>query len=384
MIPLFEQEMTVIEQTKLQQYEAVIEHGLQTFVDVGNALLAIRDEHLYRPHQTFEEYCQERWHMTRGYANELIRAANVVKNLDGIPSNTLPQTPHQVRPLATLAPEDQRAAWQEAVETAPDGRITGAHVASVVERYKQPGPPAEDEDGEVELTDLSVTVYCPECHVVRSEWYKAVLGSDVTYRCGVCESEFTPGEWEDLQQEDDEADATGIANVVMPNRAYKNSSESNEWYTPRTLIEKAIEVMGAIDLDPASSEKANKTVAASKIYTIEDNALVQSWKGRVWLNPPYGNDVEPFVAKLIESVESGDVSEALLLVAARTDTAWFRRLRRYPRCFIWGRIKFINGDTGEPGDPAGFPSMVVYMGPKFLAFVDEFKSIGDVYTWWRE
>lgn len=36
------------ERNELAQHEGVIERGLKTFVDVGNALLAIRDKRLYR------------------------------------------------------------------------------------------------------------------------------------------------------------------------------------------------------------------------------------------------------------------------------------------------------------------------------------------------
>jgi phage N-6-adenine-methyltransferase len=164
-------------------------------------------------------------------------------------------------------------------------------------------------------------------------------------------------------------------------RAYKNSSATNEWYTPREYIDHAIAVMGGIDLDPASSEAANRNVQAARIYTVDDLALMQPWYGRVWLNPPYGDDVLSFVDKLLVSYESGDVTEALLLVAARTDTAWFRKLRAYPRCFIWGRIHFINGETGETGEGAGFPSMVVYLGPNYQTFKDEFSAVGDIYIW---
>jgi hypothetical protein len=62
-----------------------IKHGLQTFVDVGAALLEIRDSKLYRKeYGTFEEYCNKRWGWQRNYANKLIRAAEVVENLGTI------------------------------------------------------------------------------------------------------------------------------------------------------------------------------------------------------------------------------------------------------------------------------------------------------------
>jgi hypothetical protein len=50
--------------------------------------------------------------MQKAYANETIRAASIVQNLDGIPSK--PTAVSQVRPLAGLEPEQQRQAWAAA------------------------------------------------------------------------------------------------------------------------------------------------------------------------------------------------------------------------------------------------------------------------------
>ena len=54
-------ELSVVEVQRLEALESVIDAGMQTFVHVGNALLEIRDNRLYRnTHRTIEEYCQER------------------------------------------------------------------------------------------------------------------------------------------------------------------------------------------------------------------------------------------------------------------------------------------------------------------------------------
>jgi|32_taG_2_1085360.scaffolds.fasta_scaffold21416_4 hypothetical protein len=60
-----------------------------------------------------------------------------------------------------------------------------------------------------------------------------------------------------------------------------------ELITPYDLVIAAKEVMGEIDLDPASSKFANEYVRANKIYTPSDDALnTDPWEGNVYLFPP--------------------------------------------------------------------------------------------------
>ena len=63
-----------------------------------------------------------------------------------------------------------------------------------------------------------------------------------------------------------------------------------EWYTPRQYLDAAVKVMGAIDLDPASSDAAQYNVQATKYFTLKDDGLSQRWFGRVFCNPPYTNN----------------------------------------------------------------------------------------------
>jgi hypothetical protein len=63
----------------------------------------------------------------------------------------------------------------------------------------------------------------------------------------------------------------------------------NECYTPVKFLDAAREVLGGFDLDPASSDMAQRVVKAAHYFTEATNGLVQEWRARsVWLNPPYG------------------------------------------------------------------------------------------------
>jgi hypothetical protein len=125
-------ELSTTEAQELNRCEAVIEAGLQTFVEVGMALLKIRDGRLYREsHDTFQNYCRDRWAMSRQRANQLVDAAKVMENLTTIVVK--PATESQARPLVGLAPDQQRQVWSQAIETAPNSKITAEHVKATVD-----------------------------------------------------------------------------------------------------------------------------------------------------------------------------------------------------------------------------------------------------------
>ena len=68
----------------------------------------------------------------------------------------------------------------------------------------------------------------------------------------------------------------------------KHSSKSAEHFTPIVIVEAARRTLGRIDLDPASTQEANKIIRAGRIYTKAENGMKAGWSGRVFLNPPGG------------------------------------------------------------------------------------------------
>jgi hypothetical protein len=155
--------------------------------------------------------------------------------------------------------------------------------------------------------------------------------------------------------------------------AVHHSSESPEHYTPPAIVDLVADCLGAIDLDPCSNPE--KTIPAKRHYTSADDGLGKPWRGRVYMNPPYGDGIEQWVAKLCQEHERADgVSEAIALVPARPDTQWFKCLRNYVCCFVEGRLTF-GGNT----DPAPFPSAIFYLGEDIGKFYDHFQGIGDIW-----
>lgn len=161
------------------------------------------------------------------------------------------------------------------------------------------------------------------------------------------------------------------------NTAAVTQSLTNEWYTPAEYIEAARRVLGGFDLDPASCEEANQVVQAARFHSERDPGLAHEWKGRVWLNPPYGRLAGEFVVNLAREYDAGNVTAAIALVNAHcTDTTWFRPLWDHTLCFTHGRLNFGAGTARRSGSTHG--SVFAYLGPDPQAFAAEFTRYGAI------
>jgi hypothetical protein len=127
--------LTPEESAILADLELCITDNFRVFFRVGSALTKIRDRKLYRQtHGTFEEYCRERFDIAARTAYQYIEASETVQHISECAqiAHILPANESQVRPLTRLDQGAQLIAWETAITTCPDGKITARHVASVV------------------------------------------------------------------------------------------------------------------------------------------------------------------------------------------------------------------------------------------------------------
>ena len=149
-----------------------------------------------------------------------------------------------------------------------------------------------------------------------------------------------------------------------------------EWYTPIDLVNAAREVMGSIDLDPASSEKANSQIGALRYYS--DNGLDRPWFGNVWMNHPFSRANNPlWVKRLVDWYESREGLQACCITFAATSETWFRPLLNYPQCFIHGRTNYYL-PSGEKKTGVTKGSVITYLGNNTDKFKEVFSRFGTV------
>lgn len=132
------------------------------------------------------------------------------------------------------------------------------------------------------------------------------------------------------------------------------SSKKMDWATPQKFFDD-LNSEFHFTLDPCADSSNHK---CENYFTQEQDGLRQSWGGQtVFCNPPYGRAIKDWVKKCSEEVHKPGTT-VVLLIPARTDTAYFHDyIYQKPNVeirFIRGRLKFGDGSNSAP-----FPSMVV-------------------------
>jgi phage N-6-adenine-methyltransferase len=150
-----------------------------------------------------------------------------------------------------------------------------------------------------------------------------------------------------------------------------------EWYTPEAILTPVRQVLGEIDLDPASCEAAQARVQARTYYSRADDGLRQAWHGKIFLNPPYKlPDVARFIGKLFEEWEADHATDAIVIVNSATSTAWFQRAFEMADavCFPQGKIKFHHAT--KDGQHPCTPQTILYYGDAVERFCAVFAAVG--------
>ena len=204
------------------------------------------------------------------------------------------------------------------------------------------------------------------------------------------------------------------------------TSGKQEYYSPFDLVDAARWVMGGSDLDPTSSEQANREIVkaadfyAAPGYTqfvvpevdpelptrtyLGKGGLDHQLHGRIWMNHPFGNPENAckpnctkkvcrkrgyhlgsdmpgnadWINHIIGEYLAGRVTEACVLTYFSSSENWFAPLKKYPVCVIDGRTNYLDPDTLEEvsGVPKG--SCVTYLGPNLMRFHEAYSPFGEV------
>jgi len=307
--------------------------------DVGKKLLQLYEGEGWKVlgYATWRECAQEEFGFKQSHAYRLLEFAEVTRNIEFSPmgeKQIMPTAERQIRPLTQLEPEEQAAAWQQAVETAPNGKVTAAHVQQVVDEYKTS---------------------------THDEYYESLAES-------LAEDE----EGYDWQEDEDDAlpvqpAQTSPAATTQPSSMDVHySSKDHTWETPQSLFDLLDGEFGfTLDVCAAAG-----TAKCERYFSPADDGLIQDWSQDIcWMNPPYGDQIEIWMRKANEQVELG--ATVVCLVPARVDTGWW-----WDSC-ICGEIRFLKGRVkfrtpGKEDQSAPFPSAVVVLG----------KGIEAKTVWW--
>lgn len=129
------------------------------------------------------------------------------------------------------------------------------------------------------------------------------------------------------------------------------ASLSVDWITPRWILEP----LGAFDLDPCASMTQPWSTARDHL-TLRDNGLSRDWWGRVWLNPPFGREAQPWIERMAAH------GSGIALLPARTETRmWFDHVWGAAEsvCFLRGRPHFCRPDGAAAPFNSGAPIALI-------------------------
>jgi len=150
------------------------------------------------------------------------------------------------------------------------------------------------------------------------------------------------------------------------------SNKTDEWSSPRELVEPIADTIGGFDLDPCSG--AESSPFADATYTESDNGLAQSWHGSVWVNPPY-SAMSKWTEKVVSESSHDAVDSILYLCKGDSSTDWWQEAVTSAEYVVTidHRLKFGDGDNSAP-----FASHIFVFGEVSDRVIEKLKQFGCV------
>lgn len=154
----------------------------------------------------------------------------------------------------------------------------------------------------------------------------------------------------------------GFSSCDSPN----HKGETNTWFTP----EEVTKDLGSFDLDPCTMSFAPYFHATENVlFDKYECGLDKIWEGRVWLNPPYGKEIDKWLTRLYHH------GNGMALVFSRTETRWAQRHLWLADGvnFLKGRISFVASD-GRKSTNASNGSMLLAYGEENIEYLDKIEG----------
>ena len=171
----------------------------------------------------------------------------------------------------------------------------------------------------------------------------------------------------------------------------QHSSRTDAWGTPASILDRARNVLGRIDFDPASDWRFNERVRAERFYSSDQCGLANSWPVdcRVFCNPPGGktknqSNTALFWDRLMQYRAHGDLRQAIFLAfsleALQTTQGSSVPMAAFSICIPRRRIAFETPE-GVVGEAPSHSNAIAYVPgseDRTADFVREFSSLGYV------
>jgi hypothetical protein len=144
---------------RLESLEKVIEVGLESYREVGESLREIQESKLYKStgYKTFEQYCEDKWGITRAAAYDYISASKVIEDLS---DRSYKIGFRAARELAPLTHEERKKVAEVAE------RRGGFEALTVRELREEVIPEVTGKKSSVHFSSESNEWYTPE-HIIE-------------------------------------------------------------------------------------------------------------------------------------------------------------------------------------------------------------------------